>query len=60
VDMLKYPDIPSHEGYMPNYQKAYDRATALQSLLYSTPDLDINGELDKLTSDLQAIFDESK
>jgi len=57
-DSLRYPDIPSHEGYMPNYQKAYDRATAFQSLLYSTADLDIEAELETLQADLQAIFEE--
>jgi multiple sugar transport system substrate-binding protein len=60
IEMMKYPDIPSHEGYMPNYQKAYDRATALQTLMYSTEGLDIAAELTKLQSDLQAIFDEKK
>ena len=60
IDMMKFPDVPSHEGYMPNYQKAYDRATALQTLLYSTEGLDMDAELAKLQNDLQAIFDEKK
>ncbi len=57
---MKFPDVPSHEGYMPNYQKAYDRATALQTLMYSTEGLNIDNELTKLQTDLQAIFDQKK
>ncbi len=59
-DMTQYPDIPSNEANMPNYQKAYDRMGALQTLMYSTEGLDMDAELTKLQSDLQAIFDEKK
>jgi multiple sugar transport system substrate-binding protein len=57
---LNYPDIPSHEGYLPNYIKAEDRMTAFKSLYESTAGLDIDAELATLVSDLQAIFDEVK
>jgi multiple sugar transport system substrate-binding protein len=58
VDSLNFPDIPSHEGNMPNFQKADERIGAFQSLIESTPDLDIEAEMDTLIADLQAIFDE--
>lgn len=60
IDALAYPDIPSHEAWMPNHNKAYARLGTLFSLAMSTSGLDINGELDTLQSDLQAIYDEAK
>ncbi len=60
IQGLAYPDVPNHESNLPNYAKAYDRIGAFQTLYESTPDLDINAELDQLVSDLQAIFDEVK
>lgn len=60
TDALAYPDIPNHECNLPNYSKAFDRLEAFQSLYYSEPDLDPDAELDKLVSDLQAIFEEEK
>lgn len=55
---LAYPDIPNHESNLPNYSKAFDRLEAFQSLYHSDPELDLNAELDKLISDLDAIFKE--
>lgn len=59
-DMMQFPDIPSNEANMPNYQKAYGRMGQLQTLMYSTEGLDMDAELAKLQTDLQAIFDEKK
>ena len=58
IDSLAYPDNPNHESDMPNFLKADDRVKAFGALFGSTPDLDIDAELDKLQSDLQAIFSE--
>jgi multiple sugar transport system substrate-binding protein len=55
---LDYPDIPSHEAWMPNYGKSRDVLFAFQSLLDTTPGLDVNAELDTLRDELQASFDE--
>jgi multiple sugar transport system substrate-binding protein len=55
---LNYPDIPSHEGWMPNYGKSRDVLFAFQSLLDTTPGLDVNAELDRLRDELQTSFDE--
>jgi hypothetical protein len=43
---------------MPNFLKASDRYGTFGSLYQSTPDLDLDAELDTLVSDLQGIFDE--
>ncbi|NMC55559.1 MAG: extracellular solute-binding protein [Chloroflexi bacterium] len=57
---LNYTDNPSHEANMPNFNKATERIGAFQTLFQSTPDLDINAEIDKLVADLQVIFDEAE
>ncbi|MEM6429365.1 MAG: extracellular solute-binding protein [Deinococcota bacterium] len=54
---LQYPDIPSHEVFLPNNNRANDRLDAFRSLLDSEPGLDVNEEIDKLLADLQVIFD---
>lgn len=56
VDGLEYPDVPSHEQDMPNFLEAQDRFGAFYSLLNSTPDLDVNAEIDTLEADLTEIF----
>lgn len=58
IDSLAYADSPNHEYNMPNYLKAKDRIGAFQSLIESTPGLDILAELKKLVSDLDVIFHE--
>jgi multiple sugar transport system substrate-binding protein len=54
--MLSYPDVPSHQGWLPNYAKA---KAALQALgnAYRTKELDIPAELTKLQTTLQGVFD---
>lgn len=58
VDSLAYPDSPSHEQDMPNFLKAQDRIGAFWSLLNTTPDLDVDAEIEKLQQDMQTIFSE--
>ncbi len=58
VDSLDYPDNPSHESNMPDFQRADNRVGAFLSRLNSTPDLDLEAEIATFVSDLQAIFDE--
>jgi multiple sugar transport system substrate-binding protein len=57
VDSLSYPDNPSHEGWMPNFPAADQRVKAFQALIQTTPDLDIDAELETLRTELQAIFE---
>ncbi|MFP4344846.1 MAG: ABC transporter substrate-binding protein [Anaerolineales bacterium] len=58
IEAMNYPDNPNHEAGMPNFNKASDRYTSFGSLYRTDPNLDLEAELDKLTNDLQAIFDE--
>ena len=55
---LDFPDVPSHEAWLPNNNKANDILDAFRSLLDSTPDLDLDAEIETLVSDLQAVYDE--
>ena len=55
-DALQYPDIPNHEGYMPNFVKSGARVEAMGTKLLSTPGLDVGAEAAKLQSDLQRLF----
>jgi multiple sugar transport system substrate-binding protein len=53
---LNYPDIPSAEGYMPNFTQAWDRLTAFGNLLASNETISVDAEIDALQRDLDAIF----
>jgi len=55
-EMLKYPDLPNHESWLPNIIKANDAFTKFRTLMDQTPDLNINSEIDKLQSQLDALF----
>ena len=57
---LLTPDIPSHEESMPNYNKAFSRNQAFDSLLRSEPGLDVDAEIEKYLADLTAIFNETE
>jgi len=59
LDSLNYVDNPSHEGNMPNFQRADDRTATFYSLIQTEGDLDLEAEIETLLSDLQAIFDEA-
>lgn len=58
VEALNYPDDPSHESAMPNFLKASDTYATFAATYETTPDLDLDAELDKLVEELQAVFDE--
>ncbi len=53
---LNYPDVPSAEGFMPNYAEAWDRQNTFGSLMRTTKGLDLTAEEAKLVSDLTTIF----
>ncbi len=53
---LNYPDIPSAEGYMPNYNEAWMRGSDFGDLLRSTGGLDLDKEIEKYLIDLTVIF----
>jgi multiple sugar transport system substrate-binding protein len=54
---LAYPDSPSAEAYMPNYNEAWARTGTFYSLMLNTGGLDLDKEVATLLTDLQAIFD---
>jgi multiple sugar transport system substrate-binding protein len=57
VDMIAYADNPSFEGYMPNYNEAFDFTNTFLSKLKATEGLDMDAEIEQFKKDLQAIFD---
>ena len=57
--MLQYPDVPSHEAYMPNFGRADPANKDLGSKLWTTPDLDVDAEISAHVATLQSIFDET-
>jgi multiple sugar transport system substrate-binding protein len=56
VQGLAYPDTPSSEQYQPNSIEATARYATFADLINNTPDLDLDEEIEKLESDLNAIF----
>ena len=56
LDGLNYPDVPSAEAYMPNYNEAWARGTTFANLIMNTGGLDIDKEIQTFVSDLTAIF----
>ena len=60
VQGLAYPDSPSAEAYMPNYNEARDRITKFETLVMNEKDVDIDAEAASLQADLQAIFDKAE
>lgn len=58
-EMLQYPDVPSHEAYMPNFDRADPANKDLGSKLWTTPGLDVGAEIDAHVATLQAIFDQT-
>jgi len=59
LDMLAYPDVPSHEADMPNFLKADAAIKAFQEKLITTEGLDIATEAEGLRSTLQSLFDQA-
>src|SRR5258708_24533515 len=57
VDSLAYNDVPNHDEGMPNFLKARPPTTDFQTLVNTTPGLDINAEALKLQATLQGIYD---
>jgi multiple sugar transport system substrate-binding protein len=56
LDALKYPDIPSAEGWMPNFNRSVDLTGKFGNKMLNTPGLDIDAEAAKLRTQLQALF----
>jgi multiple sugar transport system substrate-binding protein len=53
---LKYPDTPSAEGWLPNYNEAWNRGNTFSSLLRNTAGLDVDKEIATYVNDLTVIY----
>jgi multiple sugar transport system substrate-binding protein len=56
-EMLKYPDIPNHEAWLPNLAKANPLLGGFRTLMDQTPNLNMDDSIAKLKSDLQDAYD---
>ena len=56
--MLNYPDIPNHEAWVPNQTKANDLFQKFGTLMQGTPNLNLDDEITKVQSQLDALFKE--
>lgn len=56
VQGLAYPDTPSAEQYLPNWNEAFARIQTFGDLLQNEPDLDFDAEFQQLQDDLTAIY----
>ncbi|NLX08199.1 MAG: extracellular solute-binding protein [Chloroflexi bacterium] len=54
---LEYLDAPNHEGYMPNYARAWDALEQYWNNLRSNADMDVLADLDAVNAEVQALFD---
>jgi multiple sugar transport system substrate-binding protein len=54
--MLQFPDNPSHEAFMPNFQEADSANKDLGSKIWNDADLDLPAAIDKHVEQLQGIF----
>jgi multiple sugar transport system substrate-binding protein len=59
LDMLAYPDVPSHEADMPNFLKSDAAVKALQAKLIGSGDLDVAAEAQKFQAELQGLYDQA-
>ena len=57
---LAYPDIPSAEGYRPNWLEFFDRQRVFQTTYRTTPGLDMDKEIATFEADATAIFQKAQ
>lgn len=55
-EMLKYPDLPNHEAWLPNLAQANTLLGAFRTTMDQTPLLDLDAAIAKLKSDLDAAY----
>lgn len=53
---LAYVDVPSGEGYMPNWTEAWNRTVTFQTLIQNNANINFDSEYDKMVNDLTTIF----
>ena len=59
IDSIQYADNPSFEAYVPAYNQTADRLGTFWTKLRSTAGLNVDSEIAKLKTDLQAIWDKA-
>lgn len=57
---VEYLDAPNHEGFMPNYARAWDALEVYWNALRADPEMDVLAGLDALNAEVQTIFDEAE
>jgi multiple sugar transport system substrate-binding protein len=60
LDGIPFADNPSFEGWVPNYQEAFQAVVEFGTTLRATPDLDVDAEIDAFQEELQGIFDRAE
>lgn len=60
IDSMKYPDVPSHEGYMPSFQETTNRYNEFWTKVSNEKGVDVDAEIKALVADMQKIFDAVK
>jgi multiple sugar transport system substrate-binding protein len=60
IDGLQYPDVPSFEAWVPNYQEVFDAVQTFGSKLRTEEGLDIEAEIESFQEELQTIFDSAE
>jgi multiple sugar transport system substrate-binding protein len=55
-EMLKYPDLPNHESWLPNLAQANTLLGTFRTDMDQTPDLNMDDAINKLKSDLDAAY----
>jgi multiple sugar transport system substrate-binding protein len=58
ADSLGYVDVPNHEEGLPNFLKARQAIKDFETLLNTTPGVDVNTESQRLQATLQSIYHE--
>jgi multiple sugar transport system substrate-binding protein len=53
---LDYPDVPSADGYMPNYNEAWTRGYTFANLLRNTAGINLDREIQTYLADMNVIF----
>lgn len=59
-DSMAYPDVPSHEAWMPSFQETTNKYTEFFTKVLNEPEIDMDAEIAQLKEDLQKIFDAAK
>ncbi len=59
-DSMAYPDVPSHEAWMPSMLETTARYNEFWTKVTNEPEIDMDAEIEALQADIQKIFDAAK